>query len=109
MAYNALNDLMDMDHVIQVHEGGRFTDAPDGVWAPEVHDDNVDQGDGWSLMNGYSSQYSYSGPAMHASEYIGGKLAEAILETPGYYVATVVSDGSETPESWCVAFKEVEA
>lgn len=99
-----LRDLMEFDHVVEVHEDGRFTDAPDYIWAPEVYTDNVDQGDDWTLMNGYSGQFGYSGPAMHSSEFIGGKLAEAILETPGYYVATVIYDGSDEPESWCVAF-----
>lgn len=60
--YLALSDLMEFDHVIQVHEDGRVTDAP-GVYGPErlEHSEGengkVDPygmlGD-WTLMNGYS-------------------------------------------------------
>lgn len=127
MPYSALNDRMEMDHVIQVHEGGRFTDAPDNVWGPEVSVEtdaggsfaftrdergvstwNVTvHGDGWTLLKGYAADDGSE--LLPSAQYIGGALAEAILETPGYYVATVVSDGSETPDTWCVAFKEVEA
>ena len=104
---NRLNDLMQIDHVIHVDADHNVTDAPDDVWAPEVYTDDIDQGNGWTLLNGYSGQFGYSGPEMHPSEYIGGRLAEDIIDTPGYYVATVVCDpDSDEVTGWVVAFKE---
>lgn len=95
--YMALSDIMEFDRVIQIHEDGSVTDAP-GVYGPErlEHGENgrgVDPygllGD-WTLFtDGYTGQYGYSGPIMHNSEYIGGRLAEDILDTPGFYVALV--------------------
>lgn len=92
-----LNNLMEIDHVIAVHEDGTVTDAPAGVYAPE----RLEHGEGpdgkvdpygmlgdWTLITtGYSGQDRYSGPIMHNSEFIGGRLAEDILAEPGYYVA----------------------
>lgn len=93
--YLALSDLMEFDHVIEIHEDGRVTDGPQGVYPPErlEHYDEVDPcgllGD-WELVTaGYSGQYGYPGPIMHNSEYVGGRLAEDILDTPGLYVALV--------------------
>lgn len=81
---------MDFDHVIEVHADGSVTDAPAGIHAPEVYDDTV--AEPWTLLNGYSGQHGYSGPTMHASEYIGGRLAADILATPGYYVSVISHD-----------------
>lgn len=108
-----LNDLMSFDHVIQVHADGSVTE-PRGVWAPELHDGQLFQGgtagEGWELMNGYSGQYMYSGPTMHESEFIGGRMARDILATPGLYVAIedIPSDDSE-PTGWAVAHKPADA
>lgn len=104
-----LNDLMSFDHVIRVHEDGAITE-PTGIYAPEVYDEGgpspVVSGDGWSLLNGYSGQYGYAGPVMHASEYIGGGLERDIRETPGYYVAVVVESLDDEPAGWAVAYRE---
>jgi hypothetical protein len=101
-----LNDLMQMDHVILVADDGAITE-PQDVYAPELNigcnddgqisadDDRVmvaealDQG--WTVLKGWSGQYCYSGPIMHASEYVGGALEQHIRETPGYWVATMPS------------------
>lgn len=115
-ASRTLNDIMDMDHVIRVHADGSITE-PDGVYAPEVYDGEVEGGE-WSLLTGYSRQDHYSGPGMHDSEYVGGGLADHIIETPGYYVVVACvwqcTDGCEEEcaeshtEGWAVAFKEAE-
>lgn len=100
-----LNDRMEFDHVIRVHADGSITEA-DGVYAPEVNIDLDSDGQivgsaeqdmidsvsraGWELMTGYTGQYSYSGPIMHPSEYIGGDLAKDIMAAPGFYVAVEV-------------------
>ncbi len=109
-----LNDIMEFDRVIRVHEDGSVTDEAN-VWAPEVNEaaGQLDvggmSGQVWQLLNGYSGQQSYAGPVMHASEYIGGRLADDILSTPGVYAAVVVADldnatEDETPEAgWAVA------
>lgn len=112
--YKSLNDLMEFDHVIRVHEDGTISE-PENVWAPEVtwsEGTHHVSGDGWSLLSGYSGQYGYAGPVMHDPEYIGGRMEEDIIATPGYYVAVVVSDvdnatEDETPYAgWAVAHRE---
>lgn len=106
-----LNEVMEFDHVIQVHYDGTVTEAPRGVYAPSILDEQVSDG-GWHLLTGWSGQHAYSGPIMHDSESIGGKLAAHILDTPGIYVAIVAhwspdynaEDASEEfIEGWAVA------
>lgn len=121
-----LDQLMEMDHVIQVHADGSVTDAPANVHGPEVTVETDDDGqyigtrdergrltwnihvdgDGWTLLKGYAADDGSE--LLHSGQRIEGDLAEAILATPGYYVATVVADDDE-PESWCVAFKEAQS
>lgn len=99
----SLNDKMDFDHVIRITEDGTVEDAK-GEHAPEVIVELADdeccsitgeaeaemiryvESQGWELMTGYTGQYSYSGPIMHPSEYVGGGLEDDILATPGLYV-----------------------
>lgn len=112
-----LNEIMEFEHVIEVHEDGTVTDAPyPGIWAPSYHDDTLDQlpGSGWTLMDGYSGQDRYSGPVMHNSEFIGGRMETDILEEPGYYVAIIATwppdedddpDDYEDAEGWLVAYR----
>jgi len=108
-----LNDVMEFDHVIQVHPDGTVTE-PD-IYAPELHDGEVSPG--WSLLNGYSGQYGYSGPIMHPSEFIGGGMARDILAEPGIYVALVAyrtpedtddesGDSGDDVDGWAVAQKD---
>jgi hypothetical protein len=116
---DTLDERMELGHVIRVRADGSVTDEH-GVYAPEVYSatDQIGQfvgldtrDGGWSLMEGYTGQYGYRGPVMHASEHIGGRMAEDILATPGLYVAVVVnvlSDTEEDPEpaGWAVAYRE---
>lgn len=97
-----LNDQMEFDHVIQVHEDGSVTDAP-GMYAPDLHDGEIGDSRWEFFTTGYSGQDRYSGPIMHSSEYIGGQLERDILATPGFYVAVVdyPSDDGE-PDGWAV-------
>lgn len=109
-----LNALMEFDHVIEVHADGTVTE-PTAIWAPEVsmvrsdpRNPQISSRQGWELLNGYSGQFTYSGPIMHDSEYIGGKMADDILAEPGVYVAVVVSDDDAEDEEdrdagWAVA------
>nr|WP_296763878.1 hypothetical protein [Rhodococcus sp. (in: high G+C Gram-positive bacteria)] len=89
-----LNDRMEFDHVIEVHEDGSITDRRD-LHAPDVYWSDGDATcmyEGWSLLQGFTGQYGYNGPCMHPSEFIGGGMERHILETPGVYVAVTVSD-----------------
>jgi len=108
-----LNAMMDFDHVVRVDSEGNVTDAEPDVYAPDVNEDtdgtHVDP-DSWSLMTGYSGQYMYGGPVMHASEYVGGGMARDILATPGLYVCVVVydmrasDDDDDNIAGWAVAY-----
>lgn len=100
-----LNDIMEFDHVIHVHSDGTVTDDDTaGQYAPDMHDGSIEPGSEWTLLSGWSGQYNYGGPSMHASEFVGGRLAEHVLSTPGYWVTVVdyPSDGSE-PDGWGLA------
>jgi hypothetical protein len=121
-----LSARMDFDHVIMVDANGRVTDGPRDVHAPEsligtdadgqilaAHErewiDSITR-QGWELRTyGYSSQYRYSGPIMHASEYIGGSLAENIVRQPSLYAAITVEtlDDGEDAAGWAVAYRLV--
>lgn len=98
-----LNDVMEFDHVIRVHEDGSISE-PSDVFAPEMNDGEVY--DGWELLTGFTGQYGYSGPMMHASEFVGGGLERHIRETPGLYVALVDYSGEDEPDGWAVAYRE---
>lgn len=103
---DTLNAAMEFDHVIRVAAGGTVSDSPldpyfdlHVVETSEGHwEDEFSIPEGWELLRGYTGQYGYSGPVMHQSEYIGGGMAEHILETPGDYVALVVE--SEDLHQW---------
>jgi hypothetical protein len=61
--------------------------------------------DTWEVFSiGYTGQYSYNGGVMHASEYMGGRLLDDILDTPGTYVivAVEVDDDPDHPAGWTV-------
>lgn len=107
-----LNEVMDFYHVIRVAADGTVTDSPESPYLDEAvrsvlvdpeawhWEDEINLPEGWSLMDGYSGQYGYSGPVMHVSEYIGGGMARDILATPGDYVALPVeSDCGYTQEN----------
>lgn len=45
----------------------------------------------WEAVNGYSGQQGYRGPTMHASEFLGGRMAKDVLaDAGGVYVAVTV-------------------
>lgn len=102
-----LDKLMEFDHMIQVHPNGSVT-VPKDIYAPSLYDDELDDKSWGFFTTGYSGQYNYSGPIMHNSEYIGGRLARDILDTPGYYVAVV---SYYSPEHWaeCLGISVAEA
>lgn len=99
MSRNELNDVMEFDHVVEVHKDGTVTDCDiHGYFYLSVDsegNDHFDMSAGWELLTGFTGQYSYNGPVMHSSEFIGGGLEKHIRETPGYYVALVVEATGE--------------
>lgn len=104
-----LNSVMEFDHVVRVHPDGTVTDNVSDVYAPDLYDGQLHSADDWTLMDGYSGQYSYSGPIMHSSEYVGGRMERDILAQPGLYVAIVsnLSDDDE-PDGWAVAYRPID-
>jgi hypothetical protein len=137
-SHPGLNTVMEIDRVIRVLPGRAVT-APDtrnrASWAPEAvisldKDGQVTAGgeegmtamarwSGWNLMYGYSGQQGGRDSAlMHPSEFIGGRMADDILDNPGLYVALAVTGlyppqeaeerGSDDPIGWVVARKREE-
>lgn len=103
-----LNERMDFDHVIEVHSDGSITDRND-LYAPECYGNEgggIEYGGatGWTPLDGYSGQERYSGPIMHESESIGGRMERDIRQTPGIYVTVEVTDldDQEHPYGWAV-------
>lgn len=102
----SLGDVMEFDHPIRVTDDGTVNDVH-GVYAPDTwieadKDGQVSRASehemiadvyrqGWEPLFGYTAQYGSAGsPIMHSSEFIGGRMEEDILSTPGIYVAVVV-------------------
>lgn len=125
-----LDGVMEFNHVIEVHPGGYVTE-PRGYYTDELGIVDSDEDgqildeherewiesarrSGWELLTGHSGQDRYTGPIMHPSEFIGGGLAEYILDRPGLYVAIVVEllpkddDGETEPAGWAIAYRETE-
>lgn len=112
-----LDALMGLDCLpLRVLPGGVTVEARD-VYSPDLaHVEGAPAGedvegipDGWALLSGYSGQDRYAGPVMHASETIGGRMADDILSTPGVYTATTVEvyptddEPDPFPAGWAVA------
>lgn len=103
---STLQKIAEFDHPFRVTADGTLEDSGlNYVWAPEVyHDPENDieiHGDGWEALTGYTGQHGYDGAVMHASEYLGGRLADDILATPGIYVAVVVEVHEVTDVETC--------
>jgi hypothetical protein len=106
-----LNERMDFEHIIKVDESGNITDAEIDAYFdlhviltdPDKWEwvDEFTIPEGWNLLNGFSGQYGYSGPVMHPSEYVGGRLEAHIRETPGYYVCLVVESDCQYTQEFC--------
>lgn len=102
----SLSSMLGFDTpAIRVHDDGSVTPEP-GVHAPEVYHDDETAPIGWEWASrGYTGQYGYSGPVMHASEQLTGRLATDILARPGVYVAVVVEslgDDDDSPAGWAI-------
>lgn len=112
----------EFDVVFVVSENGACR-ADFTTYAPEVFVSTDDDGQilsvheaemiedvrrqGWEMLTGWSGQWQYSGPIMHASEYFGGRLREHVLSVPGTYALVVVTgDCDDDPDAgWAVVRK----
>jgi hypothetical protein len=119
-----LNDIMELDHVVEIRDG-LVLDGPKDVYAPEVYIDTDSEGQiwpqhekdfiselrrqGWVLLTGYTGQSGYRGPIMHSSEFIGGRLEEDILNENGVYVACVVYASDDNYSVGWVVCKRLES
>lgn len=100
-----LDRQVEFDLPFRVDEVGNVEVAGD-VYAPDVfHDeqhsmtiDGIPYRDSeeWEALTGWTGQHGYNGPVMHQSEFLGGGLAQHVLDTPGVYVVVAV----EVEEEW---------
>ena len=97
---------MEFDSPFRVHRDGSISTGI-GVYAPEVLDETIEDS-GWEFVSGFSGQDRYSGPIMHDSEYLGGYMAEHVLENPGVYVLVAAywspeeGEDESAIEGWCL-------
>jgi len=115
-----LNAWTEFGSPFRVHPDGTVshdhdTLAPETLYHVETTDDTPGADvegldDGWTLLHGYTGQHGYRGAVMHASEYLGGKLAEDVLAQPGLYVLCTVEviddetgEQHDEPAGWAVA------
>ena len=90
---DTLNGAVEFDSPFRVNSDGTITTPLPGVYGPEGTDvDGQSDDPTWSPVNGWSGQYRYAGPVMHPSEYLGGRMARWVLDTPGVYVLTEARD-----------------
>jgi hypothetical protein len=82
-----LNGWVEFDSPFEVDGEGNVRQKWE-LYVPSYFDDEID-GSGWETWSqGYTGQYSYQGPVMHNSEYLGGRMASDLLAEPGVYVLT---------------------
>lgn len=99
-----LNSQVEFDCPFMVLPHGNIDTSPERGCAPSVYLYVDKQGNGvgteevecdreypWEPVTGYSGQHGYSGPVMHASEYLGGNMASDVLgDWGGVYVVCAV-------------------
>lgn len=88
---DTLADAVEFDSPFLVGTDGRVQTYLPDVFAPVDGDRITDDAcpDGWELIDGWSGQHGYSGPTMHASEYLGGAMARSVLDNPGVYCLAI--------------------
>lgn len=111
---SALAGVLTFDQPVRVRADGTVS-LPLDVRAPELP--AIDHGDeeldrhartqGWTLLSGWTGQHGYRGPVMHPSEYLGGRLADHVLATPGDYAVVALDDSDDDPGAggWVVAHR----
>lgn len=109
-----LDSLLSESNVIRVNEDGTVSDVEPNVYGPDVYVTYDDDGKehvtcegNWDMERGWTQQYLYNGPMMHPSEYVGGKIADHILETPGLWCVVVPYDldSGDLAEGWVLCHR----
>lgn len=103
MMTQSLDDLMEFDTVVYSYGDGVNAEVLN-ISAPYFEGEDWLEA-GWELIKGRSNQYGYSGPAFDPSEYIGGGLADDILNKAGYYCALYDLD-DDCGDAWFIAYRE---
>lgn len=125
-----LRDMMESDAIVRVFDSGEFSAQHfGGLWAPEFSlevdgdgsliagwDDELKRqakAQDWSLMAGYSVAHLQGRSVlMDPAEFVGGRMADDILTTPGLYVVVdvQVDDGDQAGSAgWVVAYRHERA
>lgn len=99
-----LNTAIEMDTCFIVNEDGSVENSGNfapNVWGSQGQDDPeiMNDPEHWEFLRGYTGQYGYFGPEMHVSEFLGGMLADDILNNPGEYALVPVR--YECDEDYC--------
>lgn len=120
---DTLDDMVEFDSPFLINGDG--TAELSGNFAPNVYgeqgqnDPEIEASPkkGWEFMRGYTGQYGYNGPEMHTSEFLGGRMAEDIVNTPGEYAVVAVQylcdefcgfcDDETHLESWAVIRRNI--
>lgn len=101
-SHEELSEMMDLGRVIQVAPNGAFpalnglglSKAPEEVQYVDLDADGGAPDPvapaGWEYLKGFTGQYGYSGSVMHSSEYMGGRIADHILDNPGFYAVVEI-------------------
>lgn len=120
-----LNDLLALDaYPLRVNTDGTLDDHAaestpdvyaevdaDGSYTPNAEREAASAlaAQGWEPLRGYSGQYGVGRASwfMHASEFVGGRLAADILAEPGVYAAVMIlpdapDDTDAEPTEWAV-------
>jgi hypothetical protein len=96
-------NAVEFDHPFTI-TNGEVVDVND-AYAPSVYlvegdDDETIDGQGWQFVSdGWTGQYGYSGPVMHASEFIGEGIAERLAEMAESYRAFAIVAVEFIPEN----------
>lgn len=127
-----LNEVMEFDTVVSVFSNGVVEVLPN-IYAPDVtqyidehgsapnepeicqSEPTIAAPDYWEFLTGYTGQHGYNGACMHQSEYVGGRLAQDILDEPAVYCVVAIYEDCicerdeydqcidhDTPSSWAV-------
>lgn len=123
-ALAATIQAFEFDHVFTLNTDGTITE-PAGVYAPSVyHDPDGDvtidawpAGTRWTCMTGLTGQDSYHGAVMHASEFVGRGVAQAMFDLtedgPVTFALVVVyclpdedePDADDDVAGWAIAYR----
>lgn len=82
-----LDRWVEFDSPFEVLRHGYVIQRHDVLGATYL-DDHLDSSKWETWSQGYTGQDSYNGPVMHNSEFLGGRMAQDLLDEPGVYVLT---------------------